>query len=153
MLRGCPEPDLLEAAPLLDYCSQQSCTMDRFRLTLSAISPKENLLPTSPTTQPRSNSWLEHRTPDRKAWVRYPMPPNTLRVHTEYVLVKSVGPKSCGQSHERRDWRIFPSPSVHAEIVEVEIGGVAIYHPLGEFRRAKSYCHLYADQGQRQAYL
>ncbi|GFV68300.1 uncharacterized protein TNCV_2203311 [Trichonephila clavipes] len=40
------------------------------------------------------------------------MPPNILRVHTEYVLVKSVGPKSCGLSHERRDWRIFPSPSV-----------------------------------------
>ncbi|GFS90507.1 uncharacterized protein TNCV_4097111 [Trichonephila clavipes] len=40
------------------------------------------------------------------------MPPNTLRVHTEYVLVKSVGPKSCGLSHERRDWRILPSPSV-----------------------------------------
>ncbi|GFW83345.1 uncharacterized protein TNCV_2544431 [Trichonephila clavipes] len=41
-----------------------------------------------------------------------PMPPNTLRIHTEYVLVKSVGLKSCGLSHERRDWRIFPSPSV-----------------------------------------
>ncbi|GFX43337.1 hypothetical protein TNCV_2390451 [Trichonephila clavipes] len=36
---------------------------------------------------------LEHRTPDRKAWVRCPMPPNTLRVHTD----------------------------LHAEIVEVEI--------------------------------
>ncbi|GFV55086.1 uncharacterized protein TNCV_2623071 [Trichonephila clavipes] len=79
------------------------------------------------------------------------MPLNTLRVHTEYVLVKSVDPKSCGLSQERRDWRIFPSPSVHAEIVEVEIGGVAIYRPLGEFRRAKSYCHLYDAQGQRQA--
>ncbi|GFW38053.1 uncharacterized protein TNCV_834931 [Trichonephila clavipes] len=67
------------------------------------------------------------------------MPPNTLRVHTEYVLVKSVGPKSCGLSHERRDWRILPT---HAEIVEVEIGGVAIYRPFWEFRRAKSYCHL-----------
>ncbi|GFW21488.1 uncharacterized protein LOC103524116 [Trichonephila clavipes] len=31
------------------------------------------------------------------------MPPNTFRVHTEYVLIKSVGPKSCGLSHERRD--------------------------------------------------
>ncbi|GFT85974.1 uncharacterized protein TNCV_3256141 [Trichonephila clavipes] len=40
------------------------------------------------------------------------MPPNTLRVHTEYVLVKLVDPKSCALSHERRDWRIFPSPSV-----------------------------------------
>ncbi|GFW11745.1 hypothetical protein TNCV_1082911 [Trichonephila clavipes] len=35
---------------------------------------------------------LEHRTPDREAWVRCPRPPNTLRVHMEYVLVKSVGP-------------------------------------------------------------
>ncbi|GFX10074.1 uncharacterized protein TNCV_4539451 [Trichonephila clavipes] len=32
--------------------------------------------------------------------------------------------------------------SFHAKIVEVEIGGVAIYRPFGEFRRAKSYCHL-----------
>ncbi|GFS83355.1 hypothetical protein TNCV_600841 [Trichonephila clavipes] len=30
-----------------------------------------------------------------------------------------------------------------AEIVEVEISGVAIYRPFGEFRRAKSYCRLY----------
>ncbi|GFW67904.1 hypothetical protein TNCV_3872341 [Trichonephila clavipes] len=41
----------------------------------------------------------------------------------------------------------------HAEIVEGEIGGVAIYRPFGEFRRAKSYCHLYGAQNQRQAYL
>ncbi|GFT75323.1 hypothetical protein TNCV_967771 [Trichonephila clavipes] len=32
-------------------------------------------------------------------------------------------------------------------------GGVAIYRPFGEFRRAESYCHLYGAQGQRQAYL
>ncbi|GFT20931.1 hypothetical protein TNCV_3130851 [Trichonephila clavipes] len=32
-------------------------------------------------------------------------------------------------------------------------GGVAIYHPFGEFRRAKLYCHLYGAQGQRQTYL
>ncbi|GFX81185.1 hypothetical protein TNCV_1911771 [Trichonephila clavipes] len=72
-------------------------------------------------TQSPSFGELEHRTPDRKAWDRCPMPPNTLRVHTEYVLVKSLGLKSCGLNHERRDWRIFPSPSVHAEIVEVEM--------------------------------
>ncbi|GFS83066.1 hypothetical protein TNCV_1286871 [Trichonephila clavipes] len=41
----------------------------------------------------------------------------------------------------------------HAEIVEVEIGGVAIYRPFGEFHRDKSYCPLYGAQGQRQAYL
>ncbi|GFV84331.1 hypothetical protein TNCV_1591901 [Trichonephila clavipes] len=32
-------------------------------------------------------------------------------------------------------------------------GGVAIYRPFGEFRRVKSYCHLYGAQDQRQAYL
>ncbi|GFX17531.1 hypothetical protein TNCV_3411311 [Trichonephila clavipes] len=32
-------------------------------------------------------------------------------------------------------------------------GRFAIYRPFGEFRRAKSYCHLYGAQGQRQAYL
>ncbi|GFT21567.1 transposable element Tc1 transposase [Trichonephila clavipes] len=35
-------------------------------------------------------------------------------------------------------------PSTHgfnAEIVEVEIGGVTIYRPFGEFRHAKSYCY------------
>ncbi|GFW39015.1 hypothetical protein TNCV_1830071 [Trichonephila clavipes] len=41
----------------------------------------------------------------------------------------------------------------HAKIVEVEIGGVAIYRPFGEFSRANSYCHLYGAQGQRQAYF
>ncbi|GFU41865.1 hypothetical protein TNCV_3873281 [Trichonephila clavipes] len=41
----------------------------------------------------------------------------------------------------------------HAEIVKVEIGGVAIYRPFLEFRRAKTYCHLYGAQGQRQAYF
>ncbi|GFT97943.1 hypothetical protein TNCV_2168341 [Trichonephila clavipes] len=35
------------------------------------------------------------------------------------------------------DWRIFPPLQSHAEIVEVEIGGVVIYRPFGEFRRAK----------------
>ncbi|GFU19832.1 hypothetical protein TNCV_4283601 [Trichonephila clavipes] len=32
-------------------------------------------------------------------------------------------------------------------------GRVAIYRPFGEFRRAKSHCHLYGAEGQRQAYL
>ncbi|GFV76901.1 transposable element Tcb2 transposase [Trichonephila clavipes] len=30
----------------------------------------------------------------------------------------------------------------HGKIGEVEIGGVAIYRPFGEFHRANSYCHL-----------
>ncbi|GFW88057.1 DUF4817 domain-containing protein [Trichonephila clavipes] len=41
----------------------------------------------------------------------------------------------------------------HAEIVVVKIGGVTIYRTFGEFRRAKSYCHLYGAQGQQQAYF
>ncbi|GFT11294.1 hypothetical protein TNCV_1143981 [Trichonephila clavipes] len=40
-----------------------------------------------------------------------------------------------------------------AEIVEVEIGGVAIYRPFGELLRAKSYCHLHGAQGQRYVYF
>ncbi|GFS90922.1 hypothetical protein TNCV_3027681 [Trichonephila clavipes] len=38
------------------------------------------------------------------------MPPNTLRVHTEYVLVKSVGSKSCGLSHEPKELENIPLP-------------------------------------------
>ncbi|GFU76858.1 transposable element Tc3 transposase [Trichonephila clavipes] len=42
-----------------------------------------------------------------------PVPPNTLRVHAEYVLVKSVGPKVLwAESRVQGDWRIFPYPSV-----------------------------------------
>ncbi|GFS64728.1 uncharacterized protein TNCV_4685131 [Trichonephila clavipes] len=76
------------------------------------------------------------------------MPPNTLRVHTKYVLVKSVGPKSCGLSRAQGTGEYFPPLQFHAKIVEMEIDGVAIYRPFGEFRRANSYCHLYGDQGQ-----
>ncbi|GFX29556.1 uncharacterized protein TNCV_4776281 [Trichonephila clavipes] len=49
----------------------------------------------------------------------------------------------------------FPSIQFHGKIVEVEIGGFAIYRPFEEFLRAKSYCHLYGAQGlgQRQAYF
>ncbi|GFX67041.1 uncharacterized protein TNCV_589571 [Trichonephila clavipes] len=100
--------------------------------------------------------WLEHRTPDRKAWVRCPMPPNTLRVHTENVLVKSMGPKALWpESRVQGTGEYFPPLQSHDKIVEVEIGGVAIYRPFGEFRRANSYCHLYGAQGldQRQAYF
>ncbi|GFU69990.1 uncharacterized protein TNCV_1879481 [Trichonephila clavipes] len=38
---------------------------------------------------------------DRKAWVRCPTPPNTLHVHTEYVLVKQWVRKSCGWSQQK----------------------------------------------------
>ncbi|GFY28407.1 uncharacterized protein TNCV_1970621 [Trichonephila clavipes] len=84
------------------------------------------------------------------------MPPNTLRVHTEYVLVKSVGPKVLwAESRVQGTGEYFPPLQSDGKIVEVEIGGVAIYHPFGEFRHANSYCHLYGAQGlgQRQAYF
>ncbi|GFV92627.1 hypothetical protein TNCV_1374781 [Trichonephila clavipes] len=44
-------------------------------------------------------------------------------------------------------------PSTHgfpAKIVEVEIGGVAIYRLFGEFHRANLYYHLYGAQDQGQ---
>ncbi|GFS63055.1 uncharacterized protein TNCV_3743131 [Trichonephila clavipes] len=81
---------------------------------------------------------------------------NTLRVDTEFVLVKSLGPKVLW-TESRMQWigKYFPPLQLHAKIVEVEIGSVAIYRPFGEFRRDNSYCHLYGAQGlgQRQAYF
>ncbi|GFY33988.1 uncharacterized protein TNCV_4596961 [Trichonephila clavipes] len=44
------------------------------------------------------------------------MPPNTLRVHTEYVLVKSVEPKILwevtAETTSAGDWTIFPSSPI-----------------------------------------
>ncbi|GFU19121.1 uncharacterized protein TNCV_4397211 [Trichonephila clavipes] len=78
--------------------------------------------------------WSEHRTPDRKAWVLCPMPPNTLRVHMEYVLVKSVGPKVLwAESRVQGSGEHFPPFQTHGKIVEVEIVGVALYRSFGEF--------------------
>ncbi|GFT74518.1 transposable element Tcb2 transposase [Trichonephila clavipes] len=78
--------------------------------------------------------------------VRRPMPPNTLRVHTENVLVKSVGPKVLwAESRVQGTGEYYAPIQFHGKIVEVEIGGGAIYRPFGEFLRAKSYCHLKAD--------
>ncbi|GFX23886.1 hypothetical protein TNCV_1789171 [Trichonephila clavipes] len=63
-----------------------------------------------------------------EGWVRCPMPPHTLRVHTEYVLVKSVGPKILWAESRGREleyislpfnsmpkfwsWRLVVSPSI-----------------------------------------
>ncbi|GFY15309.1 hypothetical protein TNCV_1571201 [Trichonephila clavipes] len=58
---------------------------------------------------------------------------------------------SCPCHDEFRGPRSDYVRQFNADIVEVEIGGVAIYRPFGEFRRAKSY--LYGAQGQRQAYF
>ncbi|GFW87617.1 uncharacterized protein TNCV_4485821 [Trichonephila clavipes] len=84
------------------------------------------------------------------------MPQNTLQVHMECVLVKSVGSKVLwAESQVQGTGEYFPPLQFHAKIGEVEIGGVAIYRPYGEFHRANSYFHLYGAQGpvQRQAYI
>ncbi|GFY27073.1 uncharacterized protein TNCV_2066941 [Trichonephila clavipes] len=84
------------------------------------------------------------------------MPPNTLQVHTEYVLVKSVGPKVLlAESRLQGTGEYFPPLQFHGKIVEVEIGGVTIYRPFFEFRRANSCCHLYGAQclDQRHVYF
>ncbi|GFU27901.1 uncharacterized protein TNCV_450001 [Trichonephila clavipes] len=71
------------------------------------------------------------------------MPINTLRVHMENVLVKSVGSKVLWvESRVQMTGEYFPPIQFHGKIVEVEIGGGAIYRPFGEFLRAKSYCHF-----------
>ncbi|GFU40338.1 uncharacterized protein TNCV_4255211 [Trichonephila clavipes] len=68
------------------------------------------------------------------------MPPNTPLVHTEYVLVVSVGPKILwAESRVQGTGEHFPPLQFHVKIVEVEIGGVAIYRPFGKFCRANSY--------------
>ncbi|GBN09855.1 hypothetical protein AVEN_59526-1 [Araneus ventricosus] len=54
--RGRTKPSLLEAVPSLDQCCQQSCTVNTFLSSLSAMSRKENPPSRSPTTRPRSNS-------------------------------------------------------------------------------------------------
>ncbi|GFY33747.1 uncharacterized protein TNCV_4594591 [Trichonephila clavipes] len=103
------------------------------------------------TTAAKDLLWIEHRTPDRKAWVRCPMPPNTLRVHLENVLVKSVGPKVLwAESRVQGTGEYFPPLQSHGKIVEVGIGFGAIYRPFGEFLRSKSYCRLYGAQGLGQ---
>ncbi|GFX08592.1 hypothetical protein TNCV_4170911 [Trichonephila clavipes] len=53
-------------------------------------------------------------------------PPST----TKYVLVKSVGPKVLwAESRVQGTGEYFPPLQSHGKIVEVEIGGIAIYRP------------------------
>ncbi|GFV76034.1 hypothetical protein TNCV_1456311 [Trichonephila clavipes] len=55
-------------------------------------------------------------------------------VHTEYVLVKSVGSKVLwAKSRVQGTGEYFSHLQFHAKIVELEIGGVAIYRPFGNF--------------------
>ncbi|GFX21340.1 uncharacterized protein TNCV_2252871 [Trichonephila clavipes] len=53
--------------------------------------------------------------------VSRPVPRNTLRVHTEYVLVKSVGPKVLwAESRVQGTGENFPPLLFHAKIVEAK---------------------------------
>ncbi|GFV93065.1 hypothetical protein TNCV_2551561 [Trichonephila clavipes] len=83
------------------------------------------------------------------------MPPNTLRVHTEYVLVKISGSVVLWAESRAQELENISLPfSLNAEIVEVEIEVVSPSIVLsGSFTELKSHCHLYGAQGQRQAYL
>ncbi|GFW90286.1 hypothetical protein TNCV_2121521 [Trichonephila clavipes] len=49
------------------------------------------------------------------------------KVHMEYVLVKSVGPKILWEPRVQRAGEYFPPLQFHAKIVKVEISGVTIY--------------------------
>ncbi|GFV69893.1 hypothetical protein TNCV_1982601 [Trichonephila clavipes] len=88
-----------------------------------------------------------HDSGARRAWLFY-----TARVTNERRFVlgtfRSEQMRVLYRSRQNARLRVM---LFHAEIVE--IGGVAIYFLSGEFHRAKSYCHLYGAQGQRQAYF
>ncbi|GFU67105.1 hypothetical protein TNCV_4969541 [Trichonephila clavipes] len=82
------------------------------------------------------------------------MSPNTLRVRTEYVLVKSWVRSLVGLFTSAGTGEYSLPFSSLAEIVEVEIEVVSpSIVPSGSFTELKSHCHLYGAQGQRQAYL
>ncbi|GFU81788.1 hypothetical protein TNCV_3087001 [Trichonephila clavipes] len=59
--------------------------------------------------------------------------PNTLRVHTEYVLVKSVGSKSCVLNHECRELENISLPFSGGNCGGGDDSGVAIYRPFRNF--------------------
>ncbi|GFW99037.1 hypothetical protein TNCV_1782561 [Trichonephila clavipes] len=75
-----------------------------------------------------------------------PVPPNTLRVHTEYVLVLNQWVRtSGGLNHECRELE-----KISLRFSSIVEGGDRWWRhlpSLQEFYRAKSYCHLYGAQG------
>ncbi|GFX10504.1 uncharacterized protein TNCV_2583261 [Trichonephila clavipes] len=111
--------------PKLCLLKVQTRTLTEFFWVLQGLIHTKRLI------RPWVGWWLEHRTPDQKAWVQCPMPPNTLRVHSEYVLVKSVGPKVLwAEPRVQGTGEYFPPLQSHGKIVEVEIGVVALYRPF-----------------------
>ncbi|GFS92793.1 uncharacterized protein TNCV_1161921 [Trichonephila clavipes] len=87
-----------------------------------------------PLKTPRAVASLVVRTPDSgpDGLASIPVPPNSLRVNTEYILVKSVGPKVLwAESRVRGTAENFPPLQYHAKIVEID--GGAIYRPFENF--------------------
>ncbi|GFX89098.1 uncharacterized protein TNCV_2853971 [Trichonephila clavipes] len=82
------------------------------------------------------------------------MPPNTLRVHTEYVLVKSVGSKVLWtESRVQGTGKHFPPFRSMPKLWRWKL--VVSPSSIREFRPDNSYYRLYGAQGQcqRQAYF
>ncbi|GFW13470.1 hypothetical protein TNCV_1209361 [Trichonephila clavipes] len=81
------------------------------------------------------------------------MPPNTLRVHTDYVFVKSVGPKVLWavavETTGAGSWRIIPSPPVPC-LKKVEVGGVAIHRVEVQPVSGSGNFHFYPSGGTQQ---
>ncbi|GFY20500.1 hypothetical protein TNCV_211321 [Trichonephila clavipes] len=66
----------------------------------------------------------------------------------EQILWKCLSLRSLwAESRVQGDLGEFPLIQSHDKIEEVDIGGITIYHPFGEFRRANSYSHLYGAYG------
>ncbi|GFS84582.1 hypothetical protein TNCV_4607271 [Trichonephila clavipes] len=85
--------------------------------------------------------WLEHRTPDRKAWVRCHQTPSE---HTRSTCSLNQWVHSLvGLITSAETGEYFPPLQFTCRNCGGgDRGRVAIYRPFGEFRRAKSYCHL-----------
>ncbi|GFX44511.1 uncharacterized protein TNCV_4713371 [Trichonephila clavipes] len=158
--------DMLESLNMLNMCSIDINNVFKARYSIFNGSKKQlmrdfNHMAYNASFPTQQRPWVAWWCPGLDARsgldrVRCPMPQNTFRVHTEYVFVKSVGPKVLwAESRVQGTGEYFLPLQSHCKIVEVEIGGVAVYRPFGEFRRANSYCHLYGAQGlgQRQAYF
>ncbi|GFX48308.1 hypothetical protein TNCV_4613081 [Trichonephila clavipes] len=67
--------------------------------------------------------------------------------------VKSLGSKD--MNGKCREWQQLNQTKKFVPCLNCggRVGGVAIYRPIGEFRQANSYCHLYGGQGKQEAYF
>ncbi|GFT58372.1 hypothetical protein TNCV_2118751 [Trichonephila clavipes] len=82
------------------------------------------------------------------------MAPNTLEIHTEYVLVKSVGSKVlwvvAAETMGAGIWRIGPSPAVPCLNGGGGNGGVAIYRKEVQHVSGSGHFHSFPSGRTRQ---